>query len=221
MLTKRTIKLGGYDTAAHGWTLASLEFPEPPPVTNFVDVPGRIKGPLDLSRALTDWPTYGSRDLFVSLEISTGDRDSREEIIAELINQTHGQRKEFVIPDRPNHYGVGLLTVTKLYNDHAHGAVEITGICEPWLYSELETVRELRATSTAQIAELVNLGAMPVTPVLTVTDLSVMLTYNGASLSMAEGTYEWPHLFLTPGEHEVTYVGDGTLRISYREAVLR
>lgn len=221
MLTKRTIKLGGYDTAAHGWTLAGLEFPEPQPVTNFVDVPGRIKGPLDLSRALTDWPVYGSRDLRVTLEISTGDREQREAIIAELINQTHGQRKEFVLPDRPNHYGVGLLTVTKLYNDHAHGAVEITGVCEPWLYEDAETVTVLRATPTAQTARIYNQGTMPVVPVLTVTELSLMLTYNGSSLSLGVGNYEWPHLFLTPGEHEVTYIGDGTLRISYREAVLR
>lgn len=221
MLKKRTLFIDGYDTAAHGWTLAGLEFPEPPLVTNFVDVPGRIKGPLDLSRVLTGMPVYGARDLLVTLEISTGTRAERESIIADLINQTHGQRKEFVVPDRPNHYGVGLLTVTKLYNDHAHGAVEISGTCEPWLYAAVETVATMKATTAVKTTKLLNDGFMPVTPVLQVTGGTVRLTYSDASLEMAAGTYEWPHLFLAHGEHSVAYSGTGTLTITYREGVIR
>lgn len=68
---------------------------------------------------------------------------------------------------------------------------------------------------------ILNQGAMSVVPVLTVTGGSVALTYNGATQDMATGTYKWPHLYLTPGEHLVKYKGSGKLTITFREAVLR
>lgn len=221
MLTKRTLQLGGYDTASHDWTLTGLNFAEPLPVTNMVSVPGRIKGDLDLSYALTNEPTYGSRDFYATLECSAADYRERELKIADLTNRIHGRRIEIIIPDRPSHYAVGQLTVTKLFNNHAHASVEITGTCEPWLYSAVETEVTLQASTTVKSALLANLGVMSVVPVLTVTGGSVALTYADATLNMAPGTHKWPHLYLTPGEHPVSYTGNGKLVITYREAVLR
>lgn len=221
MLTKRTIQLGGYDTALHGWTLTGMELTEPYPVTNFVDVPGRIKGSLDLSYALTGEPSYSTRDLLVTLELSEGTRQQRELKIAELVNSLHGRRVDIIIPDRPNHYAIGQLSVLKLFNNHAHASVEITGICEPWLYSITEAEVVLQAKSTEQTALLANLGAMPMVPVLKVAGGSISVTYDNATLSMEAGTHKWSHLYLTPGEHLLKYKGTGTLTITYREAVLR
>jgi hypothetical protein len=48
----------------------------------------------------------------------------------------------------------------------------------------------------------------------------VLLEYGAASLALSTGTYEWPILFLTPGAHPISYSGEGTLVITYREAVL-
>lgn len=222
MLTKRTMQLGGYDTAAHHWTLVEWSLPEPDPVTNMQDVPGRIKGPLNLSNVLTDGlPTYGSRPFSATLETSEGDRLAREARISDIVNHLHGQQKEIVLPDHPNHYAVGVFTVSRDYNDLAHGAVKISGTCEPWLYARAETVVTLQAAEVAQTAELINLGVMPVVPVLQVTGGSVIIATSTASFGMEPGTYKWPELYLTPGEHVVTYQGTGTLTITYREAVLR
>ena len=221
MLTKRTISLGGYDTASHGWTLAGLGFTEPAPVTNLVEVPGRSRGPLDLSLALTGEPTYSTRELLVTLELSEGTYRDRELKISAITNQLHGRQVEIILPDRPSYYAVGQLTVTKLFNNHAHASIEIAGLCEPWLYANLETEVPLQATSTEKTTTIYNQGAMPVVPVLTVTGGSVALTYNGATQNMEAGTYKWPHLYLTPGEHAVKYKGSGKITITFREAVLR
>lgn len=221
MMTKRTTQLGGYDTASHGWTLTGFELTEPFPVTNLVEVPGRIKGALDLSFALTGEPTYSTRDLLITLELSAGTHQERELEIAELTNTLHGRRVEITPPDRPNHYAVGQLTVTKLFNNNAHASVEIAGICEPWLYSRTEAKVTLKATSTEQTALLANLGAMPMVPVLVVAGGSISVTYDNATLTLATGTHKWPHLYLTPGEHLLKYKGSGTLTITYQEAVLR
>lgn len=221
-MKKRTLLLGDYDTAAQFWTLAAWTLGEPAPVVKMQDVPGRIKGPLNLSNVLTDgWPTYGSRPFNATLETSEGDRLAREARISDLINLLHGQQKEFVLPDHPNHYAVGVFTVARDYNDLAHGAVKISATCEPWLYARAETVVTLQAAAEEQTATIVNLGVMPVVPVLQVTGGTVRIAYGSSSITRPAGKYKFTELYLTPGEHVVTYSGTGTLKITYREAVLR
>lgn len=225
-MEKRTLILGEYNTAAHGlWTLSSWTLEEPELLTNLQPVPGRIKGPLDLSTALTDGlPSYGPRSLSAVLESSEGDRLAREGRISHMINQLHGQRVDIVLPDHPGRYAVGRLSVSRLYNDLAHGSVQVSAVCEPWLYAAAETVVTLKAATAEQTAQLYNLGAMPVVPVLDITAAtgeSVVLSFGSSSLSLSAGSYEWPELFLTPGVHSLVYSGAGTVRITWREGVLR
>lgn len=225
-MKKRTIQLGGYDTAAHGlWTLTSWAFPEPAPAENLVQVPGRIRGPLDLSTVLTDGePSYGSRALSITLESSEGDRLARAAWISDMVNQLHGRRVDIVLPDHPLHYATGRLTVKTLYNDLAHASVEVAGVCEPWLYSKEETTVQLQATAAEQTVRLRNAGAMTVVPLVNVTAESgatVRLVYGVYSWALSAGDYQLPDLRLTPGDHVITYSGAGTLTITYREAVLR
>lgn len=224
-MIKRTIQLGDYDTAADGlWTLAAWAFPEPAIMENLVDIPGRFKGPLDLSTALTDGvPTYGARSLSITLESSEGDRLARDARIAAMVNRLHGQRVNIVLPDRPLHYATGRLSIETLYNDMAHAAVQITGTCEPWLYAKDEAVVPLYAASTVQTVRVRNMGAMPVLPLLTITGegVSFLLQYKENSWALGPGVYELPALLLTPGDHTITYSGTGTAEIRYREAVLK
>jgi hypothetical protein len=225
-MKKRTVQLGGYDTAAHGlWTLTACEFTEPAPMENLVEVPGRFRGPLDLSTALTGGePCYGARALSIKLESSEGDRQARAARISDMVNRLHGRRVDIVLPDHPLHYAIGRLTVKTLYNDLAHASVEVVGVCEPWLYANDETVVLLQAAVEEQTVRLRNAGAMPVVPVVEVTaeeGRGVLLGYGEVSRALSAGTYTWPDLLLTPGDHVITYSGVGTLAITYREAVLR
>lgn len=226
MMQKRSVRLGDYDTASDGlWTLAALDFQEPELETNLVPIPGRTRGPLDLSYVLTEGePCYGSRSLSITLESSEWDRAARQMRISNMINRLHGRRVDIVLPDHPQHYATGRLSVKQSYNDLAHAAVEVSATCEPWLYSAKETQVVLQATSSEQVAHLTNSGAMTVVPVLEVTaeaGQNILLKYGTASGSFSAGIYSWPTLWLTPGEHEVTYSGAGIMTIKYREAVLR
>lgn len=73
-----------------------------------------------------------------------------------------------------------------------------------------------------QKATLINNGRRAVVPVLQVigSGASMTLKYGQASLALSEGTHKWPDLLLTPGSHELTYSGSGSLVVTYREAVL-
>ena len=225
-MQKRSVRLGDYDTATDGlWTLAALDFPEPDQETNLVQVPGRSRGPLDLSTALTEGePSYGSRALSITLESSEGDRAARAVRISDMVNRLHGRRVDIVLPDYPGRYATGRVSVKQSYNNLAHAAVEVSGTCEPWLYSAAESQVKVQASTAENAVEIQNGGAMTVVPVLEVTaeeGQNILLKYGTSSASFSAGTYTWPALWLTPGTHELTYSGAGTLTIKYREAVLR
>ena len=221
-MAKRKIIFGTYDTVLNGpWTLTGWELSPAEQVTDFVEVPGRRKGPLDLSTALTDGePVYGSRTLTVTLESSEGTRAEREAVINTMINWLDGWRLDIILPDDDAHYITGRIHVAKEYNDLAHAAVTVTAICEPWRYSSAETVVTLTATETPQTATLENSGRLSVVPLLVVSGGSVLLAYGGYSWSLGEGSYALPDLRLQQGALSLTYSGTGTISFTYREAVL-
>lgn len=220
--SKRGLKIGDYDTVLDGdWTMSALSFPEPEPQNNFVTVPGRVKGPLDMSTVLTDGePTYGSRPLSATLENSNGTRQWRNELIQRMVNQLHGRRWEIIHPDYPDHFIVGRVALKTEYSDMAHCAVSFTATCEPWKYSKLETEITYAASATEKEGVLSNMGGLALIPTATVTDGSVSLICGDKSWTLQPGKYNLPELILHPGNTYITYSGDGIITFAYREAVL-
>ena len=228
-MKKRTVLLGDYDTALHGWTLCPWKLSDPEQKTNYVEKTGG-DGSWDLSTVMTDGvPRYKNRVLTLTLENSQGTREDREEIINEMVNLLDGYKWNIVLPDRPEHYLVGRLHIAVDYSDLAHAAVTITGEVEPWFYKERETIVELTAPITSSTEttnfSLWNRGRKVVSPLLTVKG-TAYLTFGGVRTTLTTGTYEWPALQLVPGENILNYTGSyagvgETLTLTYREAVLR
>lgn len=219
-MAKRGMIIGSYYTNVRwiltGWVLDASE-----QITDLVDVPGRLKGPLDLSTALTDGdPVYGSRLLEATFECSEGTRMEREVWITEMINSLDGFTHHIVLPDDPLHYLVGRVNVKKLYNDLAHASVEVIATCEPWRYNVAETMVTLTATETPQTATLPNGGRLAVVPTLTVTGGDVALVAGSYTWTLGVGTYMLPDLLMRNGGQVITYSGRGVLTATYREAVL-
>ena len=228
-MKKRTVRLGTYDTATNGWTLAGCILTDPEPKTNYVERIG-WDGAWDLSTVLSGGiPRYNNRTLTLSLENSQGDRAAREKIISTMVNQLDGLEWQIILPDYPDHYLQGRVHIQVNYSDLAHAAVTITATCQPWLFKIRERVVVLNAPITASTDAatflLRNDGRRVVTPTLTVKGRA-SLSFNGNSTSLSAGTYEWPALQLMPGDNEIRYLGatgstTDTLTITYREAVLR
>lgn len=222
MATKRRLIIETYDTALTGlWTLSKWDFSPAEQVKDFVDVPGRKKGPLDMSTALTDGdPVYGARTLTAILESSEGSRLERESRINVMVNWLDGWRANIKLPDDEQHYIVGRVNVKKLYNDLAHCSVEVTATCEPWRYNNEETKVVLVGATEVQKATLPNAGRLVVVPLLTVADGDVLLTAGGSSWALGPGSYALPDLVVAAGGKEIEYSGTGTLTFTYREGVL-
>ena len=220
-MVKRGIILGSYDTAVHGWTLTGWQLSAAQRKAILVDKPGG-HGHWDLSAVLTDGePVYEARTLTATLECSEGDRLSREAEIDTMINWLDGWTVQIILPDRPLQYLTGVVHVERLYNDPAHASVAVTATCEPWRYNAAETVINLVATTEAQTADIVNPGRLSVVPLLEITsDSSVLLAFGASSWALSSGSYKLPDLRLTQGTHRLTYSGAGTVKITFREAVL-
>jgi len=133
-MQKRTLKIGDYDTAAHGWTLAACKLSDTDPKLNYVEKTGG-DGSWDLSTVMTGGLTrYRNRTFTATLEHSGGTREDREALINELVNNHDGLERQIITPDRPEHYLKGRVKIAVDYSDRAHAAVTITATCEPWLH---------------------------------------------------------------------------------------
>lgn len=238
-MKKRGFKFGDYDTAAvygeespedpnyAAWTLTSWELSEPELVENYINVPGRLDGPLDASTTLTNGdPSYGHRKLTATFEMSDFDRAEREIMISDMRNLLDGRRHDIEIPDYPYHYLTGRVRVEKLYNDLAHASVRVTAVCNPWLYSKTENKSDLIVTSKKQVELIRNGGSRLVVPTITISGGPVTIEFIGPSYtsvyeSLSEGSYQMPDIYLGPmGEGSIHYSGSGILLIRYREAML-
>jgi hypothetical protein len=220
-MTKRRLIIGGYDTAAHGWTLSSWKFDAPKHKELRVEKAAG-DGAWDLSAVLSDGiPRYHDRKLTATLERSDGNRSARETEVRDLINALDGLRWDIYLPDDTDKYVTGRVSLARSYSDLAHAAVTLTATCEPWKYYQNETVREITVGQLKKYY-LQNSGRRAVVPVLEVEGdaANVRLAYEDLAFSFGAGRYQVPDLLLTPGEHEIVVNGSGLLRITYREAVL-
>lgn len=219
MIKKRTAIIGQYNTAEHGWTLSEFSLSDPEQKLQYVEKVGG-DGSWDMSTALTDGiPKYKNRELKITLKCSQGNREHRKQLISHMVNLLDGFEWPIIAPDHPDHYLTGRIHVAKKYNDLAHASVEITGTVAPWFFSRRDIVVEVLASALQQTVILRNSGRRPVAPKLTVAG-DITITYGDISTKLPAGTYDWPALLLTPGDHTVLYNGQGSLRISYQEAVL-
>ena len=220
MMKKRSLKIGDYDTATHGWTLTGYKLSDPEQKINYVEKT-HGDGAWDLSTVLTAGvPRYKNRSLTATLECSEGTREDREKSINELVNTYDGLEWPIVIPDRPDHYLTGRVHIAVDYSDLAHAAITITATCSPWLFQARETIVELAAQTAVQTYIFRNGGRRTVVPVITSTG-DVSLIYGANSTQIGAGVHEWSALLLTPGLHPVEYSGSGKITVTYREAVLR
>lgn len=220
-MDRRGLKIGEYDTAVNLWLLTGLELSDPEMVTNYVSVPGRLKGPLDLSTALTNGdPVYSTRKLVATFESSEGNRLEREWRISDMQNRLDGHQLSIILPDDPQRYLLGRVHVGRVYNDPAHACVRVKAVCEPWRYNNTETVATFQAETTQKAGKLYNHGRMVIVPLLTVMGGSVQLISGDYSWSLSVGSYSLPDLLIPSGGLGIKYSGTGALTFTYREAVL-
>lgn len=179
----------------------------PQPDTNLIKIPGS-SNIIDLSEALTGFPTYGTR--LIKMVFAVSDLPYRFPLrYDEAVNDFHGRRFDIIFEDDPGYFYSGRVTINALESDKNAGKItfeaecepykkEITQTDEPWLWDPFDFVNGvIREYGNLEIAEQTSVtviaAKMPVRP--------IVKTNAAAQLTIRKGGEELLTTFLTAGEN--------------------
>lgn len=125
------------------WTDWSLIPSSPPminapePYTNYVDIPGRVAGPIDLSEVLTNSVSYQNSEGEWGF-ISNDYTENRMNKFLELKQFLHGKRMKIELEEDPDHYYLGRTFVSEVRTGNGPNAYTIKYIVSPVRYNSTD-----------------------------------------------------------------------------------
>lgn len=210
------------------WAGVTISAPEVK--THYIDVPGR-DAPLDLSEALTGFPSYQARSVTLTFDACTRTFDHWEQKYSKLLNAFHGKRVQVVLDTDPGFYYEGRAAVGSkkevLETDEFTISIradpykrEVRSGAEPWLWDnfnfETGIVREYNSLVVNDTLVLTIPGrSMRVVPVI-ICSQAMSVAYQGKSYPLRAGENKIAELCLTAGENVLTFSGSGTVSVDYR-----
>lgn len=102
-------------------------------VTNYVDIPGRRNGPVDLSDYLTGQVVYGSRSGSFTFMLHP-DYEYWESIRTEINDYLHGKKMKMCMSDDPGFYYEGRFSLNELSSDATCTSFTINYAVGPYKY---------------------------------------------------------------------------------------
>ena len=109
--------------------------PPPQPNKNLVNIPGRIAGPIDLSRAVFGYLTYPRVTGSWSFLREEEDPQTRIELYEEIRAWLHGRTTTVVTEDDPFHYYQGMFTINEPESGENTVGITIQYDLEPVRYN--------------------------------------------------------------------------------------
>lgn len=215
------------------WHLIPVSQPvvaPPSVVTKFVEIPG-MDGSVDLTEALTGYPTYTRRTGSWQFIVAPGYGQMHTRY-SEILDYLHGNEFTVSLEDEPSFFYEGRLSVTAWEPGKSWSAIEInyelmpykreyTTSVDDWLWDpfnfELDVIRDwsgLRVDGELTITIIGSEGRI-------VPDIAVSapmsITYNGKTFEApSAGTYHAVDLTIVEGEHDMTFSGNGIVTVYYR-----
>lgn len=211
------------------WHLVPTSRPlvNPPEVnTSYVTIPG-ASGSLDLTEALTGYPTYTNRTGSWEFIVMNGYGEWYSRY-SEIMAYLHGKKLRAILDDDPNYYYEGRFSVaswtspkdwsriTINYNVGPY-KIEVHGTDENWLWDpfnfESDMIRNYGSiTVSGTTTFTVNNDAMPVRPVINAS-AAMTIVFNGNTYSLAAGDNTIREILFREGENVLTFNGNGTVSI--------
>lgn len=127
---------GGKKNTWEDWRLIPSSPPmvaPPEPYTNYVEIPGRKKGPLDLSEVLTGEPTFNNSEGSWNFILSD-DETPRPEQIRAIRKFIHGKRLTIQLEEDPDCYWQGRFTVSETQIGKSYSGITINYVIDPVEY---------------------------------------------------------------------------------------
>lgn len=110
----------------------------PPSVkTKYIDIPGG-DGAIDLTSAITGYPTYANREGSWQFIYVGSDADWIS-LYSEIAAYLHGQKRRVILEDEPGWYYEGRFSVANRYHDEKHATITINYNVDPYAWSQIAT----------------------------------------------------------------------------------
>lgn len=215
-----------------GLMLEKIEISFPEPKENKVSIPG-MDGTLDLSEILSPM-AYEERIVCFNFSMAGRQEDfrTRSSLIADRI---HGRKVKIIVGTDPGYYYLGRMRLESSMDDDVVENLTISGSVEPYKYEvndgsedwEWDTF-DLENGVIREYKDLLIIGNRVITvigrrkrviPSVTCS-ARMALFYNGTTINLPAGTTKLYELQIGEGEHDLTFVGNGTVTISYRGGIL-
>jgi len=190
----------------------SFEMEPPEPVQTWIDVPGRIDGPIDASEALTGYPCYGNREMKCNFLARKGSREDGEKLLSSAMSMLHHKHASLTLGWDPGYTYKGRVSVSALRREHGVAGFTLSAKLEPYKHKQHVTVQENCAGGRTLTLPC---GDAPTVPYWTISSLT-SLNFGGHAFELGPGNYQLPDILLRKGNNYVyAYTngnGDGELR---------
>ena len=227
------IDLDNYNTFDN-WGLYLISRKETPPQPKIytVEIPGG-DGLIDLTEALGS-VAYGNRS-FECILRGKGHEAAWSQKYADILAAIHGRRMQIVFPDDAGYYFDGRVTVTDWVNTGEREEMTLQMECAPykyeinayganWLWDPFDflygIIYDNNITISGTTVVALEVLKMPVTPTFRASS-AMSLQYRGNTYGLAANTdTKFYDIVLTEGINNLTFVGNGTVQITYTNGVL-
>lgn len=204
----------------------------PPKVnTYYLDVPG-ADGSLDLTEALTGYPTYGDRQGTFNFQIYAP-KTEWYNVVNELVHDLHGKRADVILDEDAQYYYKGRLTVGTPSYGKNKATISITGLFSgnryvqdsysgnDWLWNPFDfdngIAREYYKIPVRNTKTVTLIGSeLIVCPKFTLESGNLTMTYDGVQYPLNLGDNIFLNVLLKEEEKPVTFTGRGVVTITYR-----
>lgn len=212
----------------YGLILNKKEIGSPEAKTYEIDVPYR-NGKIDVTEKTTGQVSYNNRPLKFTFTC-IDDMNTWARKYSELLNTFNGKKMHVVCDDDAAFYYIARLKVNTWESDKNIGKIVIEGDAEPYKYDINPStvdwewdIFDFEEGIINEMNELVVEGERAVTLICRgklmfptfISSSAMTLTYNGETYNLKAGSQKIYDLFLTEGENELTFKGNGTISIDY------
>ena len=204
----------------------------PPEVkTHYIDVPG-ADGSLDLTEALTGYPTYGDRKGAFAYQFYAP-KSEWFNIYNDIVHDLNGKSADVILDEDSQYYYKGRLTVGIPSFGKYKATIQITGIFNSnkyvndeysgndWLWNPFDfengIAREYYRMNVRNSKTFTLIGSeLIVCPTFTLEMGYLSVTVDGEVYPLSLGDNIFLNILVGEEEKQVTFIGNGIVTITYR-----
>lgn len=223
------VMIGGYLMSDFGLNLLTVEIGKAEIKTNTLEISGR-SGVLDLTEAVTGYPTYRNAKHKLTFDFKDGNYDVWIARSSSIKGKIHGKKLPVILGNDTFYYdarvSVDTAKLNKYYSqitaelDAEPYKLALKTSLDDWEWDtfnfEEDVIREYKDITVPATLTIVG-GAMPTGCIFHCSGSDISVEYEESTCVLPEGTSTVPDILIKEGEHTMKFTGSGTVSVEYRE----